>query len=81
MLLGVINDGEVCRVRLSFNQAVAHRVKNLIYHPSQIIEDELSDGSVIISFEVCGIAELTTWIMQWGNMVEVLEAYWLRTDI
>jgi len=70
---GVINDGEVCRVRLSFNQAVAHRVKNLIYHPSQIIEDELSDGSVIISFEVCGIAELTTWIMQWGNMAEVLE--------
>ncbi len=78
---GVINDGEVCRVRLRFNPAVAHRVKKLIYHPSQVIEAELINGTVVISFEVCGIAELTTWIMQWGNMVEVLEPDWLKANI
>lgn len=78
---GVINDGEVCRVRLRFNPAVAHRVKNLNYHPSQVIETELSDGAVVISFEICGVAEFTNWILQWGYMVEVLEPDWLRDDI
>ncbi|KAF1084745.1 hypothetical protein SPSYN_02531 [Sporotomaculum syntrophicum] len=78
---GVINDGDVCRVRLRFDPSVAHRVKNLIYHPSQAVEAEAPDGAVVISFEVCGIKELTTWIIQWGNMVEVLEPDWLREDI
>jgi len=78
---GVINDGEVCRVRLSFNPAVANRVKNLIYHPSQVIEAELPDGGVVISFQVSGMAELKTWIMQWGEKVEVLEPDWLKADI
>ncbi|WP_243152940.1 WYL domain-containing protein [Sporotomaculum syntrophicum] len=35
----------------------------------------------MISFEVSGIAELKTWIMQWGEMVEVLEPDWLKDDI
>lgn len=78
---GVISDGEVSKVRLKYNPAVAHRVKKIIYHPSQRIEDELSDGTVIISFEVCGIAEMKTWIVQWGDMVEVLEPGWLREDL
>ncbi|AEF93542.1 transcriptional regulator-like protein [Desulfotomaculum nigrificans CO-1-SRB] len=78
---GVINDGEVCRVRLKFNHRVAHRVKNLIYHPSQVLEEELPDGSIIVSFMVCGIKEMKTWIVQWGDTVEVLEPGWLREDM
>jgi len=78
---GVINDGEITKVRLKFSPEVAHRVTKLVYHPSQVVEELLEDGSVIISFEVCGLAEMKTWIMQWGDMVEGLEPEWLRKDV
>ena len=39
------------------------------------------DGSVIMQFEVCGLLELQSWILQWGNQVEVLEPAILREDI
>jgi proteasome accessory factor B len=78
---GIMNDGEICRVRLKFSPEVTHRVKRLIYHPSQEIEEELTDGSVIMSFEVCGIDEMKTWLIPWGDTVEVLEPGWLRKDM
>lgn len=78
---GVINDGEACQVKLKFSPNVAFRVKNIIYHPSQVIEEEMDDGSVIVSFYVCGITEMKTWIVQWGDAVEVLEPDWLREDM
>ncbi len=78
---GVITGGEVSKVRLKFSSEVAHRVTRLIYHPSQIIEDRLADGSVIMSFDVCGITEMKTWIVQWNDMVEILEPEWLRKDM
>jgi proteasome accessory factor B len=78
---GIINDGEVTKVRLKFNPNVAHRVSSLVYHSSQLIEKTLADGSVIMSFEVCGIDEMKTWIVQWIDTVEVLEPEWLREDM
>jgi len=78
---GVINDGEVCQVRLKFKPEVAFRIKNLVYHPSQVLEKELNDGSIIVTFHVCGIPEMKTWIVQWGDAVEVLEPGWLREEM
>lgn len=78
---GVINDGEVCKVKLKFSPGLAFRAKSIIYHPSQVLEEELIDGSVIISYSVCGIEEMKTWLIQWGNNVEVLEPGWLREDM
>ncbi|WP_347489182.1 WYL domain-containing protein [Desulfoscipio sp. XC116] len=78
---GVISDGEVCRVKIKFGPNVAFRVQNIIYHPSQVIEEEMDDGSIIVSFNVCGIAEMKTWMAQWGDAVEVLEPGWLREDM
>jgi len=78
---GVMNDGEVCHIKLKFSNNVAHRVMNLRYHPSQELETELPDGSIIVSFTVCGTAEMKTWIVQWGDAVEVLEPNWLREDM
>jgi Predicted transcriptional regulator len=78
---GVINDGKVCRVLLKFNKRVTHRVKNVLYHPSQKIEEELPDGSTVVSFEVCGLTEMVGWLLQWGDMVEVLEPQWLREEM
>lgn len=78
---GVINDGDVCRVRLKFSPEVAFRVRNMVYHPSQKLEEELADGSILVSFQVCGLEEMKTWIVQWGKHVEVLEPHRLRQDM
>ncbi len=77
---GVINDGEARPVRVKFHKSVAHRVKNIIYHPSQQVE-ELPDGSVVLSFKICGLAEFRTWVIQWGDAAEVLEPQSLRNDM
>lgn len=78
---GVMNDGDVSNIKLKFSSKVAHRVMNLRYHPSQKLEEELPDGSIVVSFTVCGIAEMKTWLVQWGDAVEVLEPDWLRDDM
>jgi len=78
---GVINDGEIYRVLLKFQKQVAHRVKNIRYHPSQKLEKDLPDGSALVSFAVGGITEMKGWLLQWGDMVEVLEPLWLRDEM
>lgn len=78
---GVMNDGEVCHIKLKFCHKVAQRVLSLRYHPSQELVEELSDGSIIVSFKVCGTTEMKTWLIQWGDAVEVLEPGWLREDM
>ncbi len=78
---GVINDGRECRVRIKFSPQVAHRIKNMIYHPSQSLDEEPANGSVVVSFNVCGIGEMKTWIIQWGDNAEVLEPDWLREEM
>lgn len=77
---GVINDNQVYDVKLKFHPSMSFRVKNYIYHPSQILQ-ELPDGSVMISMRVCGLDELKTWLIQWGKTVEVLEPQCLREQI
>lgn len=78
---GVFYNDEVAAVQLKFSRKVAHRVKNLRYHPSQKIIEECADGSVILGFEVCGLVEMQSWILQWGSQVEVLEPLELRKEI
>ncbi len=78
---GVFCNDEISRVRLKFSPAVAHRVQNLRYHISQQLIETCPDGSVILQFEVCGLLELQSWILQWSNQVEVLEPLILREAI
>lgn len=78
---GVFHNDQIETVKLKFSPNVAMRVKNLHYHPSQKIAEECSDGSVILEFEVCGLVEMQSWIMQWGAEVEVLEPLELREEI
>ena len=78
---GVFTNDEVQPVKLRFSPAVASRVKNLRYHRSQEVLEELPDGSVIISLEVCGLIELKSWLLQWGKEVEVLGPFYLRQQL
>nr|WP_083761917.1 WYL domain-containing protein [Syntrophothermus lipocalidus] len=57
------------------------RPGKLLYHPSQEIEKELPDGSVVVSFEGCGLSEMVAWLLQWGDMAEVLSPNSLRDEV
>ncbi len=78
---GVFCNDPVQTVRLKFSPQVAHRVKNLRYHPSQQEAEDGPDGSVTLQFAVCGLLELQSWILPWGTQVEVLEPPELRERV
>lgn len=78
---GVFKNDEVQKVYLRFTPDVAPRVKSLRYHCTQELVEEEADGSVIIGFEVCGLIELRSWILQWGTQVEVLKPEELRVQV
>lgn len=78
---GVFYDDDVQTVKLRFSPQVARRVMNLNYHPSQQLVERGKDGSVTLQFEICGLRELQSWILQWGDMVEVLEPKSLRDKV
>ena len=71
--------GEEVEVKLKFSPNVARRVKESIWHPSQIVED-LPDGGCLFTAKVSSILEMTPWIRGWGPDVEVLEPKALRDD-
>lgn len=69
--------GEETEVRLKFSPAVVRRVKESLWHPSQVLED-LPDGSVLMTLKIGSTLEITPWIRSWGPDVEVLEPKALR---
>jgi predicted DNA-binding transcriptional regulator YafY len=68
------------RVRLRFDAAVAHRVREAIWHRSQQLT-ELPGGGVELAVTVAGIVEIKPWILSWGDGVEVLEPSELRDAV
>ena len=71
--------GDDVRVKLKFSSLVTRRVKESIWHPSQIIEDS-PDGGCLLTMQVGSALEMTPWIRGWGSDVEVLEPETLRRD-
>ncbi len=71
--------GEETEVKLKFSPTVARRVKESIWHPSQVLED-LLDGSVLMTLKVGSTLEITPWIRSWGPDVEVLSPEELRNS-
>lgn len=68
------------RIRLRFDQAIAHRVREAVWHRSQELV-ELPDGGVELAVTVAGIVEIRPWILSWGDGVEVLEPPDLRESV
>lgn len=55
-------------------------MEETIWHPSQVLEPQ-SDGTVIMRLKVTDTVELYSWILGWGEKVEVLEPDELREEI
>lgn len=75
-----IVDEEAMRVKVKFSPAIAHTVRDRLWHPSQAVVEE-SDGSVLLSFVAGGRMEIISWILSYGRYAEVLEPPGLRDEV
>jgi proteasome accessory factor B len=71
--------GEETEVKLKFAPNVTRRVKESVWHISQLIEDT-PNGGCILSLRVNSALEITPWIRSWGPDVEVIEPITLRNE-
>ena len=76
----IIADQEPVDVVLRFSAAVASRVREARWHPSERVEP-MPDGGLIWRATVAGPIEIRLWILSWGDDVEVLEPAALRDDV
>jgi len=76
----IIADQPPIEIVLRFAPAVASRVLEATWHPSQQVERS-PDGSLLWRATVAGTIEIRLWILQWGADVEVLEPPELRADV
>ena len=76
----IIADQPATEVVLRFSPAVAARVQEATWHPTQKVEVE-EDGSLTWRAVVAGTIEIRLWILSWGDDVEVLAPESLRFDV
>jgi proteasome accessory factor B len=76
----VIADEDPVKVVVRFSPAVAARVAETRWHPSQERERQ-PDGSLRWTATVAGTREVRIWILGWGPDAEVLEPPALREEI
>jgi predicted DNA-binding transcriptional regulator YafY len=77
---GIFQGEELILVRLHFNTFRASWIREQMWHKDQQIE-EMSDGSLILSFPVCKFHEVKMRILQFGGDVMVLEPEELRKEV
>lgn len=77
---GIIADQEPVDVVLRFGPAVAGRVAETTWHPTQVTAGEL-DGSLMWRATVSGTVEIRAWILSWGPDVEVVAPEPLRAEV
>ena len=77
---GIVVENEVKTIRLKFTSELARIMVETKYHPSQMVKRQ-HDGSLIMTLRVGNTVELYSWVMGWGEKVEVLEPKKLRKEI
>jgi len=78
---GIVVEGEVKTVRLRIVDLEIMRImEETVWHPSQVLERQ-PDGSMIMTLSVTDTYELVSWILGWGEKVEVLEPKELREKV
>jgi predicted DNA-binding transcriptional regulator YafY len=76
---GIVRE-EPLAVAARFAPAIAHAVADRLWHPSQEIRRE-QDGSIVLSFVAGGKMEIISWLLSYGNQVEVLGPAELRAEV
>jgi predicted DNA-binding transcriptional regulator YafY len=76
---GIVS-GEPQIVRLKFNQELARVIQETQWHPSQKLELK-KDGSLIMTLNVVDSWDFRSWILGWGERVQVLQPLSLVKEI
>ena len=74
---GLIDEGEPRQLVLKFDAAVAHLIRERIWHPRQKLQ-ERPDGSLTMRFRASGDAEILAWLYSFIPHVRVIEPAELR---
>ena len=77
---GIMVGDEIIHVKMKVSKEMVRFMKEIVWHPSQNIVIQ-KDGSALMTVDVSHTAELMTWIMGWGDGLEVLEPASLRKEI
>jgi len=72
-------EAHVVRLRVDSDRAPYFQSKQ--YHRTQVIEEEMDDGDLIVSYEVVGLEEIATFVQGWGPGVRVLAPEALKEQI
>jgi predicted DNA-binding transcriptional regulator YafY len=76
-----VASGEDHVVRLLAEPEAARYFRRKKYHPTQQIDEERSDGRVVVSFEASGLKEAGAFARSWGTGVRVLEPVALAKQV
>jgi predicted DNA-binding transcriptional regulator YafY len=75
-----VNTGPAEKVEIEFDATVAPYVRARVWHASQQIR-EGTDGSLVLSMNVCHDWALRSWILSWGRFARVLSPAALARDL
>ena len=77
---GIVTYDKVETIKLRFVPELARLVEETLWHPSQTVKRQ-NDGSAVMTLKVAAKLELVTWILGWGEKVEVLDPKELRAEV
>lgn len=77
----VIAGGEVKSIKLKIVDPEIMRImEETLWHPSQVLEMQ-KDGSMIMRLKVTPTVDFLSWILGWGEKIEVLEPEEVRKEV
>ena len=78
---GIVVEGEVKTIRIRTGDTeIARIMSETVWHPSQVVEKQ-KDGSTIMTLRVTDTVDLYSWVLGWGEKIEVLEPKELREEV
>ena len=67
-------------VEIRFSPAIAHAIRERVWHPSQRISEQ-ADGGVLLCFRAGGKMEILSWLLSYGAHAELLAPADLRAEL
>ncbi len=75
-----VNQGTPERIEVCFAPKIARYVRERIWHPSQVADD-LPDGSLRLTLDVCNDWALKSWLLGFGGLATVISPATLAAEI
>jgi predicted DNA-binding transcriptional regulator YafY len=78
---GIIADGEIKTIKMKIkDRDMIRLMQETIWHPTQQFEKR-QDGSTVMTLHLADTCEFISWVLGWGERIEVLEPAELREQV